>query len=293
MEMVIYTNSDGEEIKFSFGSPFNLQNKEGFDSAEIITNSQTNYNTDGEGFISSRLSVRNLSLSGYLIGDSKEDYLRLRKQMISTFNPRLAGKVTYTNDIGQYQIDVIPEFLPRFNEAELKGFGSGDSFTVVLKALDPYWTDKSEIDAEIPMAREENLFEFPLEITDNFEFSRLVAGDVIEIYNNGDVAVGAVFTIDVNGILVNPKLYNVITQEYFALNGTFTNGTRLRISTVRGKKRVEQDDGDGWYNIMTKRQVESKFLQIERGVNYLQFQADEGADFTATYIHFEPKILGV
>ena len=291
--MVIYTNSDGKEIKFSFGSPFNLQNKEGFDSAEIITNSQTNYGVDGEGFISSRLSVRNLSLSGYLIGDSKEDYLRLRKQMISTFNPRLAGKVTYANDIGQYQIDVIPEFLPRFNEAELKGFGSGDSFTVVLKALDPYWTDKSEIDAEIPMAREENLFEFPLEITDNFEFSRLIAGDVIEIQNNGDVAVGAVFTISVNGILINPRLYNVITQEYFALNGTFTTGTRLRISTVRGKKRVEQDDGDGWYNIMTKRKVESTFLQIDRGINYLQLQADSGVEFTTSYIRFEPKILGV
>ena len=293
MEMVIYTNSDGKEIKFSFGSPFNLQNKEGFDSAEIITNSQTNYGVDGEGFISSRLSVRNLSLSGYLIGDSKEDYLRLRKQMISTFNPRLAGKVTYANDIGQYQIDVIPEFLPRFNEAELKGFGSGDSFTVVLKALDPYWTDKSEIDAEIPMAREENLFEFPLEITDDFEFSRLIAGDVIEIQNNGDVAVGAVFTINVNGILVNPRLYNVITQDYFALNGTFTTGTRLRISTLRGKKRVEQDDGDGWYNIMTKRKVESTFLQIDRGINYLQLQADEGVEFTTSYIRFEPKILGV
>ena len=163
----------------------------------------------------------------------------------------------------------------------------------MLLALDPYWTDKSEIDAEIPMAGEENLFEFPLEITDNFEFSRLVAGDVIEIQNNGDVAVGAVFTINVNGILVNPRLYNVITQEHFALNGTFTNGTRLRISTLRGNKRVEQDDGDGWYNIMTKRQVESKFLQIERGVNYLQLQADEGVDFTTSYIRFEPKILGV
>ena len=66
----------------------------------------------------------------------------------------------------------------------------------------------------------------------------------------------------------------------------------MRISTVRGKKRVEQEDADGWYNIMTKRKIESTFLQIDRGINYLQLQADSGVEFTTSYIHFEPKILG-
>ena len=293
MERVIYRNTIGGEIDFSEGTPFSLQHKSGFDSVDNISHSQTNYGMDGENLISQQLSIRNLILSGFLIGVNKEDYLKIRRRMISVFNPKTAGTIIYVNEVGEYHIDVIPEFLPRFNEDALKDIARADSFTVTLKALDPYWTDKSEIDAEIPMAREENLFEFPLEITEEFEFSRLIAGDVIEIHNNGDVAVGAVFTINVNGILVNPRLYNVITQEYFALNGTFTTGTRLRISTVRGKKRVEQDDGDGWYNIMTKRKVESTFLQIERGINYLQLQADEGVEFTTSYIRFEPKILGV
>ena len=180
---------------------------------------------------------------------------------------------------------------PSFKESD--GGSYDKPFSVTLKALDPYFTDKSEIDAEIPMARIEPMFEFPLNITNNFEFAKLIAGDVIEIQNNGDVSVGAVFTINANGPLVNPRIYNVITQQYFALKGTFMTGTILRISTVRGKKKVEQNDGDGWFNIMTKRKVESKFLKIDRGINYLQLQADSGVKFTTSYIKFEPKILGV
>src|SRR5690625_525431 len=295
MEKITYRNTNGLEIVFSKEPPFLFSTKEGFDGLENIIVEQRNYNQDGATLVSTQLDVRELTINGEIWASNKDEIREYRKELIKVFNPRLAGSLLYENNVGTYQIDVIPEIAPSMNESTYLNVKQLDSFTIVLKALDPYWTDKSEIDAEIPMAREENLFEFPLEITDNFEFSRLIAGDVIEIQNNGDVAVGAVFTINVNGILVNPRLYNVITQEYFALNGTFTTGTKIRISTLRGKKRVEEDkgDGQGYKNIMTKRQVESTFLQIDRGINYLQLQADEGVEFTTSYIRFEPKILGV
>lgn len=293
MERIIYTNTEGESIIFSNTPPFILSEKEGFESVDNNIISTTGYDQDGESLVSQNLDVRNLTIGGSILGVDKEEYLTMRRELIRVFNPKIAGYISYTNDIGTYEIDCIPEFLPRINEQDYKGSKRAKTFTLSLKALDPYFTDKSEIDAEIPMARIEPLFSFPLEITKNFEFARLIAGNVIEIQNNGDVTVGAVFTIDVNGPLVNPRLYNVITQDYFALKGTFMTGTKLRISTVRGKKKVEQNDGDGWYNIMTKRKVESKFLQIDRGINYLQLQADSGVKFTTSYIKFEPKILGV
>ena len=58
--------------------------------------------------------------------------------MISVFNPKTAGTIIYMNEVGEYHIDVIPEFLPRFNEDTLKDIARADSFTVTLKALDPY-----------------------------------------------------------------------------------------------------------------------------------------------------------
>lgn len=293
MEKITYTNTEGMQIIFSDSLPYVMESKDGFSSVSNDIVSDKNFETDGEHFVSQRLSVRNLDISGTLIGKNKKNYLYLRLNLISCFNPRLAGTLVYQNDNGTYQIDCMPEYLPMIDEKSLKGIDNAKTFTLSLKALDPYFTDKSEIDAEIPMARIEPFFSFPLEITNTFEFAQLIAGDVIEIQNNGHVSVGAVFTINVNGPLVNPRIYNVITQEYFALKGTFMTGTKLRISTVRGKKKVEQDDGNGWYNIMTKRKVESKFLQIDRGINYLQLQADSGVKFTTSYIKFEPKILGV
>ena len=292
-EKITYTNTDGLQVVFSSEPPFLYSTKEGFETPENIIGLQRNYGQDGATQLNAQVDVRELSINGIIKGENKSDLAHNRRLLIQTLSPKLAGTLLYENEHGAYELDVIPQFAPQINEGTYVSAPSIEEYRVMLLALDPYWTDKSEIDAEIPMAREENLFEFPLEITDDFEFSRLIAGDVIEIQNNGDVAVGAVFTINVNGILKNPRLYNVITQEYFELNGTFTTGTRLRISTVRGKKRVEQDDGDGWYNIMTKRKVESTFLQIERGINYLQLQADEGVEFTTSYIRFEPKILGV
>lgn len=293
MEKITYTNTDGESIVLSEKQPYMLTGKEGFNSVENEIISQKGYEQDGETLVSQSLSVRNITLDGIVVGKTKSELLTYRREMIRIFNPKIAGSLVYQNDNGTYQIDCIPEFPPTIQEQELKGIRVAKPYKIILKALDPYFTDKSEIDAEIPMARIEPMFSFPLEITKNFEFARLIAGDVIEIQNNGDVAVGAVFTIDVNGPLVNPRLYNVITQDYFALKGTFMTGTKLRISTVRGKKKVEQNDGDGWFNIMTKRKVESKFLQIDRGINYLQLQADSGVKFTTSYIKFEPKILGV
>lgn len=291
MEKIIYTNTENETVVLSMTPPFLLKSKGGFSSVDNDITSGKIYKQDGQQFIDATLSVRNLFMTGMLMGESKESYFGLRRSLIKAFNPKLAGVLIYMNGLGTYQIDVIPELAPSFNESD--GGSYYRAFDISLKALDPYWTDKSEIDAEIPMAKIEPMLTFPLEITPDFEFAQLIAGDVIEIHNNGDVAVGAVFTINVGGPLVNPRLYNVLTQEYFALNGTFVTGTRLRISTLCGKKRVEQNDGDGWYNIMTKRKVESKFLQLKKGSNYLQLQADSGVEFTTSYIKFEPKILGV
>lgn len=291
MEKITYTNTEGEQIVMSGLPPYRLKRKAGFDSVENIIVSQNNYGQDGETAIYSKLDVRNIELEGTIIESNHADMLKFRRELVRIFNPIIAGELTYENNIGTYQIDVIPELSPTFNETAKSGIGQ--PFMISLKALDPYFTDKSEIDAEIPMARTEPKMTFPLRITKDFKFASLIAGDVIEIQNNGDVAVGAVFTINVNGPLVKPRLYDVITQQYFALNGSFITGTRLRISTIRGKKKVEQNDGDGWYNIMKKRKVESTFLQLGKGINYLQLQADEGVEYTTSYVRFEPKILGV
>lgn len=290
MEKITYTNIDGEEIILWNRPPYTLNFKRGFAAAENLIHSQRVYGMDGRQIISQQTDARELMVRGYVNYDSHDELLELRQEMIRVFDPKRSGTLTYENNIGTYEIDVIPEIPPYFNEDEIT---IRQPYEIVMQALDPYWKDKSEIDSEIPMSKVYPKMTFPLNLTPDFEFARLVAGDVIEIQNNGHVAVGAVFTITVNGPLVNPRLYNVVTQEYFALNGTFMTGSKLRISTVRGQKRVEQDDGDGWYNIMTKRKVESKFLQIDKGINYLQLQADEGVEFTTSFIKFEPKILGV
>jgi len=290
MKLIKYTNIEGGSISLSAKPPFFLTKIAGFGPVQNEIKSTQLYGLDGAVVSDKKLVIRDLEVEGEILANSSVDLAEYRREIAVVLNPKISGTLLYEEDGKMFSIDVEIEHGPDF---DMDKSNITQKFKLLLKALDPYWTDKSEIDAEIPMARIEPLFSFPLNITNTFEFAQLIAGDVIEIQNNGHVSVGAVFTINVNGPLVNPRLYNVITQDYFALKGTFMTGTKLRISTVRGKKKVEQDDGDGWYNIMTKRKVESKFLQIDRGINYLQLQADSGVKFTTSYIKFDPKLLGV
>lgn len=291
MKLIRYTNVEGLTVDITVKRPFLLQKLEGFGPVQNMIETSELYGADGEAYLDSKLVVRDMVIQGEILADSTEQLAEYRQILIRVFNPKVSGSLHYIEHKNHYVIDVEVEFGPDFN---MEKSSITQKFQLILKALDPYWTDQSEIDAEIPLAGKKNMFSFPLNITDDFEFAQLIAGDTVEIVNNGHVKTGAVFTIQINGEVINPRIYNVVTQEYFKIRGTFLPKTTLRISTVRGNKRVEQNDGDDeWYNIMMKREVGSTFLQLDKGINYLQLQAEKGIEHTVSSIRFEPKLLGV
>lgn len=292
MEKLVYTNTNSESLVFSSAKPFILSTKDGFSSVENIITSQKNFGQDGETFVSHNLAVRNISFSGTIVGKDKSELLSHRRSLVRVFNPKLAGTLYYENDNGHYQIDVIPEFAPVIGENDLQGFRNMKPYSITLKALDPYWSDTSLTDGLIQLSTVEPLFSFPLDITENYVFATAKSGEIIKVTNNGDISVGGVFRLKLAVTVVNPKIYNIYTQEFFGFTGTYTSGTLLEISTVRGNKYVRKFTTT-WENAMSERTVGSTFLQMDLGDNYIQIQATSGVEGCLGELEFTPKIMGV
>ncbi len=291
MRVVKYTNIEGAEVTFSHRRPFILQDVEGFGGVENEISAQRQYNRPGASMVYQSLNVRNIVLRGVILAESDEDLDMYRRELSKAMNPELAGTLTYTSaDEKTYEIDVQVEFAP---DLDNKLEGVKIPFVISLQGLDVYWRDVSFYDSLIPLSQKVNLFKFPLQIVEEFRFATIKSGEIVELQNDGDTEVGGVFTIKLFSDTVNPKIYNVITQEYFGFVGTYSVGTVLTISTVRGNKYVRKNVMGVETNAMSERDPSSTFLQIRKGSNYFQVQADNGIEGTVVDLKFTPLVIGV
>lgn len=289
MDRIIYKNTEGRSVVFYNEPPYILKSKDGFGAVDNIIESKKNYNQDGQTHIASSLDVRNLVIRGVVEGSDYEDLLINRRDLISVFNPKIAGQVEYQNDHGTYIIDALPELAPAFDESNATLILP---FIITLKALDPYWVDKSLDDGLVPLSTIEPKFKFPLSLSSGFAFATAKSGEIIKVTNAGDVAAGGLFRLRIAIPVVNPRIYNIYTQEYFGFSGSFATGTVFEISTVRGNKYVRKFVTQ-WGNAMSERMVDSSFLQIAKGDNYFQIQADSGIDGCMGELEYQQKLLGV
>ena len=77
------------------------------------------------------------------------------------------------------------------------------------------------------------------ESNNGVEFSLITINRETNVYNGGDVETGAVITLQIEGVVKDPKIYNVETNEYFILDDlTLQDGDVVTINTVKKQKSV-------------------------------------------------------
>ncbi len=285
-----YVNTEKTEVVLNNRPPFYITTLEGFDAVENIISSVANYGQDGETVTGQRYAVRDLSIEGTITADSDKELQQLKREMIRAFVRDLAGTLYYKRHDKEYMIDVLIERAPKFVDTETN---FAENYMIQLTAMNPYWMDTSFYDSLTPLSREVNLFEFPLNITENFEFATIRSGEIIEINNNGDTAVGAVFYMEFIGAVKNPRIYNVLTQEYFGFNGDFIPADKFELSTEQGNKYAKKINAGVETNAMPDRMTDSTFLMLKKGMNYLQVQAESGAKMALVNVKFRPLVIGV
>lgn len=290
MEIVKYRNVEGSEVYIGPSSPYFLISTEGFGAVENLLTTQKTHGADGDTLIAESIDSRLMRIEGTVVRNRMSNLADDRKELTKIFNPKIAGTITYELFGKRYMIDVRIEHAPVFRKGNNQEL---EDFEIRLRALDPYWMDTTFFDSLIPLSTKENGFKFPLVITETFVFATLHSGNIIEIDNNGDVAVGAEFRLKTYGETTNPRIYNVLTQEYFGFNGTYPAGTEFCIVTRRGEKQVTKTVNEETTNAMSERMPGSTFLTLKKGLNYLQIQADDAVDAVFGELNFTPLVMGV
>lgn len=278
---VTYTNSKGDSIIFGSFAPFRLLDYTGFGSVENDITSEKVYGLDGEQEISSTLAVREIELTVLVQPHGFVEQRTLVRNLMRIMNPKLPGTLTYQVLDSQYVIDV--KIVKGFDPSYTKG-------VIQFKALSPFWRDVSNLHQTISLGESSNMFKFPLQIIPDFVFAKVVAGNITTIENLGEAAIGFETSITCTGIVINPKLINVYTEEFFGFNAEFGIGDTIYINTNRGEKQALYN-GD---NAMKLRIAGSTFLQLDNEVtNYFILQAASGVENMRAEIKYEPLVNGV
>lgn len=253
--------------------------------------SVSQFNMDGAYFVGQRLSTRQITLHGEILASSQEDLSQLRQKMGSVLTPQLNGNLRYEVDGKIYAIDVLIDVTPDFDKTQ-KNLTIG--YVIKFVALQPYWYDVTEYDKLVPLSRIDGAMTWPLKITNNYIFSKLVSGIIVTINNTGDIPTGAVFTMQISGTVTNIKILNIATNDFFKIMGTFKSGETVVLSTMRGKLSVNKLTTDGYtINIIGNRALGSKFFELPKGDNYIQVLADSGQDLINSTMKFTPLVVGV
>ena len=94
--------------------------------------------------------------------------------------------------------------------------------------------------------------------------------------------------IYVGGEVINPKIFNRETREFFGIDYTFKNGDEVTIATQEGQKSVTLLREGKTINIFNYISKSSTWLQLDIGDNVFTYEADEnGADFMQIrFLHY-------
>ncbi len=286
-----YVNTKKEAVTFGKEPPFILTNVDGLEAVQNEIKTATQYGIEGAIKTGERYGVRDLSIEGVIVAETEDDRLLFRRKLVTLFSRDVAGTIIYRERGKAYSIDVEIEHAPAFREPDQRP--DHVPFLINLKALDPYWRDESFYNALIPLSKSESLFEFPLDITDSFEFATMKSGEIVQIRNDGDVDVGCVFYMNFLGEVINPKIYNVLDQSFFGFNGTYTVADGFELSTVAGQKYAYRIKNNNKLNAMHERLMDSRFIVLKQGENYLQVQAKSGVENILVNMQFRPLVIGV
>jgi len=290
---IIYRNVLEDEINFDRFGPIFLTNYSGFGSPENEVSSQKLFGVPGQRKTSSSRTYRDMTIGVAIKESSFEELKSQEHKIMAVINPELAGTILININDNLYSIDV--EVLKGYESNSATG-ASSSSATLQFRALDPDWRDENQSNKAIVLTGTKKKMKFPLAITSGFAFATIKPGEIVTVENKGDFAVGFEMKLKINAPVVNPRIYNVLTQEYFGWNMSLNAGDEIYLSTVRLKKRtwLTDDVNPEPTNIMGKRIPGSSFFVLDNlSANNLVIQADTGIDNILGTLLFTQLIIGV
>ena len=166
-------------------------------------------------------------------------------------------------------------------------------FTIQLLCLNPFWRKEAKTRDDI--ATWIGGLEFPEEIplVEGWEIGYRQPSLIVNVYNEGDVQAGIRAEFRALGVVKNPSLLNVDTQEFIKLNITLQAGDILSVSTGYGEKEVTLQRDGVTSDAFRYLDVDSTYFQLSVGDNLYRYSAEENLENLEVSIYHDDLYLGV
>ena len=271
-----YVNENGESITFTYNAGFLINKPVGIDTLQVSLSQATGIDQVGATIQSANVQPRPVTVSGILVGEFVK---KNKEKLLSVVRPDLTAKF-YADD---YYLSVRPTSTPTIDPT-----AKFSKFQFSVLAAYPYW--QKDENAKVELSTVEYRFKFPWNISKEYCFGKIVETQFFNITNMGQIPVPFTATFFARVDCVNPKITNVNTGKFMAINKTLVAGERVVVEITHERTYVASSvDGD----IRGALSLKSTLNKLEVGDNVLKIEAEEGRKQLEVSIDFATEIVGI
>ncbi len=271
-----YVNENGDSITFTYNSGFLINKPVGIDTVQISLSQATGIDQVGATIQSANVQPRPVTVSGILVGEFLNNN---KEKLLSVIRPDLTAKF-YADD---YYLNVRPTSTPTIDPT--KKFAK---FQFSVLAAYPYW--QKDDSARAVLSGLQYMFKFPWNISREYQFAKMMETQFINVPNRGQLPVPMTVTFLARGDCVNPRITNVNTGKFMAINKSLVAGERVVVEINHERTYVTSSiDGD----IRGALSLKSTLNRLDVGDNVLKPEAEEGGNQLEVSIDFATEIVGI
>ena len=216
-----------------------------------------------------------------ILGMTWKEYFEKQEEAVQENKIKLDKLISVYQDVlitvGEYFLNARPTQPPKYSTDVKENNEVICYFSLEFECYNPLFYKGSKL---INLAMVSCGFHFPLIIPpEKIIFGEIFRRHSIDIENNGDADVGCIIKIKANGgIVKNPKVYNVNTNEFLEFDGvTLDNGDYITIKTDIGEENAIKHDISTAKDISVigNLKPKSNFFQIKQGSNFYAYSVAE------------------
>lgn len=279
---LIVENKMHEKLELTNNPNYAITSVSGLNPTPAGINTSRLATSDGTIYNSSFVNQKNIVITIYIMRSIEKNRIALYK----FFKTKQYVKLYFSNDTR----DVFIEGFVETFDGDL--FSMSQNFQISIICPSPFFSALKE--TKTTLNNIDSGFSFPFSIAEaGIPFSELNDINLANVINAGDVESGLIIDMYSTGRVVNPKIHNADTGEFFGLNYTIESGNTVRIITQKGKKSVKLLTYGVERNLINYVAENSVWLQLDIGSNTFTVTADEGKAALNTTIYHTNLFEGV
>lgn len=262
-------------------------NEKDLGKADINLAAFQGYNQIGVKITGRVINSRNVSIVGYILADNEAEMLNKKRNLQNMVSPFEDFFIVIDN----YKIRVAASSTIEYAVSYIENNKHLTKFLINGVCANPCFT---ELEAKtIPLSAWLGNFHFPFIMTvDNpivLGYKKIDKIKMIE--NKGTVETGMIIRIKATAANIqNPYIKNMFTEEKILLHCNMEKEETIEINTNYGEKSiVKNGETDYFYTL----DLDSDFLQLHLGENYISFGADTNEKDLEIEIEYSPQFLEV